>query len=251
MVCPTEALVASHRCVTPGRNRAAGNVGYGRSNAVITGVSAFEKSFAVRNLRVAPVFASPIALPPFPVRLAEQASVACMNDAVMSNARPDSMPAEPAVCRFELAPHRSLTPRGARTFIATLGGTTFAVAAFFAVQGFWPVLPFAGMEIGLLIWAVRASMRSGSQREVISITEESITVEWHTPQVDRVSVFPRHWARVKLRAPLAALHPARLVIEASGRACEVGRFLTDDERRGLAVRLKQLVGNVNESPALR
>ena len=40
------------------------------------------------------------------------------------------------------------------------------------------------------------------------------------------------------------------MLESHGRACEVGRFLTEDERRSLAARLKQLVGNVNESPAL-
>ena len=32
---------------------------------------------------------------------------------------------------------------------------------------------------------------------------------------------------------------------------EVGSFLTEDERRSLAARLKQVVGNMNESPALR
>jgi hypothetical protein len=31
----------------------------------------------------------------------------------------------------------------------------------------------------------------------------------------------------------------------------VGRFLTEEERRSLAARLKQVVGNMNESPALR
>jgi uncharacterized membrane protein len=158
---------------------------------------------------------------------------------------------EDVVRRFELAPPCSLTPRSAAVFLSLLGGTTLSVAVFFAVQGFWPVLPFAGLEIGLLVWAVRASMRNGKRREVICITEETVTVEWHGPQVDRVSVFPRHWVRVKLHAPLAALHPARLLLESHGRCCEVGRFLTEDERRGLAVRLKQLVGNVNESPALR
>lgn len=152
--------------------------------------------------------------------------------------------------RFELAPRRSLDRRAACLFVGSLGGTTFVIAAFFALQGFWPVLPFAGLEIGLLAWAVRASMRSGLLREVISITEETVTVEWHGPQVDRVSVFPRHWVRVKLHAPPAALHPARLLLESRGRVYEVGRFLTEDERRGLAARLKQLVGNVSESPAL-
>lgn len=175
-----------------------------------------------------------------------------MSDGVLS-VHPDSgsMPVPDApMRRFELAPHRSLSRRSACVFVGLLGGTTFAVASFFAVQGFWPVLPFAGLEIGLLIWAVRASMRSGSQREVICITEETVTIEWHGPQVDRISVFPRHWVKVKLYPPLATLHPARLMIESSGRVCEVGRFLTEDERRGLAVRLKLFVGNVNESPAL-
>jgi uncharacterized membrane protein len=177
-----------------------------------------------------------------------------MSDGVILSAQSGSAPvasSNPAMRRFELAPRCSLTPHSARVFVGLLGGTTLTIAAFFAIQGFWPILPFAGGEIGLLAWAVRASMRSGAEREVICITEETVTVEWHGPQVDRVSVFPRHWVRVKLHHPLAALHPARLVLESRGRTCEVGRFLTEDERRSLAVRLKQLVGNVNESPALR
>jgi uncharacterized membrane protein len=40
------------------------------------------------------------------------------------------------------------------------------------------------------------------------------------------------------------------MIESHGRAREVGRFLTEAERRALAARLKTLVGNVDESPSL-
>jgi len=142
-------------------------------------------------------------------------------------------------------------PRTARIFIGTVAVTTFSVATFFAAQGFWPVLPFAGIEIALLVWAVKASMRAGLERETISITEDSVTVQHRSPDSNWISVFPRHWVRVKLHAPPAALHPSRLILESHGRVCEVGRFLTEDDRRGLAVRLKQLVGNVNESPALK
>jgi uncharacterized membrane protein len=151
---------------------------------------------------------------------------------------------------LELVPRCSLTPRGARIFVVIIAATTFAVAGLFALQGFWPVLPFAGLEIGVLIWAVRASMRDGLAREVITVSEAWITISSQRGGLERSSVFPRHWSRVTLHAPPTALHPSRLVIESHGRACEVGRFLTEDERRTLAVRLKQLVGNVNESPAL-
>lgn len=157
--------------------------------------------------------------------------------------------------RFELTPRCSLTPHTARTFVASMAAGTFAVAGFFAWHGYWPVLPFAGLEIALLIWAVRASMRAGAERETITITEDSVVVQRysaHHPAHDEgCSVFPRHWVKVKLHAPSTALHPSRLLFESHGRVCEVGRFLTEDERRGLAARLKQLVGNVNESPALR
>jgi uncharacterized membrane protein len=156
----------------------------------------------------------------------------------------------PDARRFVLAPRCSLTPRTARLFIGFVAATTFAVAGFFTWNGFWPILPFAGLEIALLAWCVHLSMRKGQEREIITITTESVTVEHCFSDERQTSVFPRHWAKVKLHAPSTALHPSRLMLESHGRACEVGRFLTEDERRGLAVRLKQLVGNVNESPAL-
>ena len=149
-----------------------------------------------------------------------------------------------------LTPRCSLTPSSARVFIAVVGGTCFAVAGVFAAQGFWPVLPFAGLEIGLLVWAVRASMRAGSRRETIEIDEQQITIRRIDPRGQHFSVFPRHGSRVTLRTPQKALHPSRLLLESRGRACEVGRFLTADARQSLAERLQQLVGNVNEPPAL-
>jgi len=153
--------------------------------------------------------------------------------------------------RIELAPNCSLSPRGACWFVGSLAAVTFALAAFCAARGYWPVLPFAGLEIGLLAWAVHASLRRGRSREVITVSTDAVVVERRDAATapSRV-VFPRHWATVKLRDPLASLHPSRLTIESHGRACEVGRFLTEQERRSLAGRLRLLVGNCNESPAL-
>jgi uncharacterized membrane protein len=172
-----------------------------------------------------------------------------IGDATLSSAQPAVLPAASERC-VHLAARRSLTPRTACIFIATVGATTIAVAAPFAWHGFWPVLLYAAAEMAVLIWAVRESMRDGLEHETITIVQDSVTIVHRGRDGERSSVFPRHWSRVTLHAPPAALHPSRLLIESHGRACEVGRFLTEDERRSLAVRLKQLVGNVNESPAL-
>jgi uncharacterized membrane protein len=151
---------------------------------------------------------------------------------------------------IELTPRCSLTPTGARVFVVFVGATAFGVGAIYALQGMWPVLLFAGLGIALLAWAVRASMRAGSRRETIAIDEHSITVRRCDRGGEHFSVFPRHGSAVKLHAPSTALHPGRLIFESRGQACEVGRFLTQDERRTLAARLEQLVGNENEPPAL-
>ncbi len=160
-------------------------------------------------------------------------------------------PAVPTpVERIELAPNSSLSPRDAALFFGTLGFVTLAIAVFFVVQGYWPVLPFAGLELVALFWALAASMRRRHWRERILLSEDEVVIETVVRgELTRV-VFSRHWARIKLRAPFYALHPSRLTIESHGRWVEVGGFLNEEERRRLALRLKRLVGANSESPAL-
>jgi len=61
-------------------------------------------------------------------------------------------------------------------------------------------------------------------------------------------VFPRHWAKVKIRRPNSP--PSSLVIESHGRGYEVGKFLTEEERHQLAAALRSQIGGMNQSPAL-
>ena len=87
-------------------------------------------------------------------------------------------------------------------------------------------------------------------RQTITVTEVDVSVESRDRAQCVQVVFPRHWAQVKLRRPASRLHPSRLTIESHGRQCELGTFLTDEERRGLAAQLQRLIGRVNESPSL-
>jgi uncharacterized membrane protein len=135
-------------------------------------------------------------------------------------------------------------------FFGSLCFVSFAVAGIMASQGFWPVLPFAGLEMAFLGWALNTSMERRHHRQTITVTDSDVSVELRDRQHSVQHVFPRHWARVKLRAPESRLHPSRLTIESHGRQCELGSFLTEAERRGLALRLQSLIGRVNKSPSL-
>ena len=117
-------------------------------------------------------------------------------------------------------------------------------------MGFWLVLPFAGLEIGLLAWALRTSMARKHQRQTITIADETVTIIDVAPPTTRCVEFPRHWAQVRIRAGGSPLHPSRLTVESHGRRCEIGHFLNEQERLSLAKRLKRLIGRVDESPKL-
>jgi uncharacterized membrane protein len=151
---------------------------------------------------------------------------------------------------FHLAPHCSLTPRGARWFMGSLCAVSFGIGGCFAVQGFWPVLPFAGLEMAALGFALWLSMRRKLDTQTIRISEERVEVEVKTARTVCSFVFPRHWAQVKLRRAKSPWHPSSLSIQSHGRACELGGFLTEEARRALAERLRGLIGRVNESPQL-
>ena len=152
-------------------------------------------------------------------------------------------------CHFDLAPHCSLSPRGAWLFFSLLGFVTLGISIVFTVLGFWPVLPFAGAEVLLLGWALKSSMARRLEHEIIDVSDTDVVIEYSRGVPQRV-VFPRHWSRVKIRRPKSPLHRSQLVIESQGRAYEVGKFLTEEERHQLAARLGQLIGGMNQSPAL-
>jgi uncharacterized membrane protein len=152
--------------------------------------------------------------------------------------------------RIEIVPNCSLSTRGALVFFGSVCLASFGIATVLSFRGFWPVLPFAGLEMALLGWALLRSMQRRHQLETITVSDIDVRIEHSDPAHYVEVVFPRHWARVKLRRPHSRLHPSRLTIESQGRHCEVGSFLTEQERRGLAQRLQRLIGRMNESPSL-
>ena len=73
---------------------------------------------------------------------------------------------------IEIRPNRSLTPRGAAWFFASLATVCLSIAVAFASLGFWVVLPVAGAELAVLALAIALSLRSATRCEVIHIDAE-------------------------------------------------------------------------------
>ena len=152
--------------------------------------------------------------------------------------------------RIELAPNCSLKPTGAVLFFGSTCLFSLSFALIFVSQGFWPVLPFWALEMLALGLALNASMRRRRYTQTLLITDSLVSLVTRSRRGDTKQEFARHWAKVRLRSPRARLYPSRLTIESRGLACEVGSFLTEEERCLLAKRLRGLVGGMNESPPL-
>ena len=152
--------------------------------------------------------------------------------------------------RIELAPNCSLKPAGAVLFFGSTCLFSLGFALVFVFQGFWPVLPFWALEMLALGLALKASMRSGTYTQTVLITDSQISLVTRSRHGAQKQEFARHWAKVRLRSPPRRHGLSKLTIESRGRACEVGSFLTEEDRRRLAERLRYLIGGMNESPPL-
>jgi uncharacterized membrane protein len=113
------------------------------------------------------------------------------------------------------------------------------IGVLFALYGYWPVLPFAGLEVIVLGIAFYRCLSRSQLREVVTVGSEVVSVEKGRQQPQQRWECPRAWARVVLeRAPIA-WYPRRLTVAFQGRRVEIGQFLNEEERGVLADELRQ------------
>jgi uncharacterized membrane protein len=152
--------------------------------------------------------------------------------------------------RIDLAPNCSMNAAGATIFFVSTCLFSLGFALFFVFQGFWPVLPFWALEMLALGASLQASMRRRNCSQTVLITESQVSLVTHSQHGAQKQEFARHWTKVRLRSPPGRHGSSRLTIESRGRTCEVGSFLTEEDRCRLAQRLRYLVGGMNESPSM-
>ena len=153
--------------------------------------------------------------------------------------------------RIEVRPNCSLTVRGTQVFLLTALVASLVPGIVLTAQGFWPVLPFAGLEFLALVSATWWSLRKGRYREVIELRDDRVTIDkFSHAGHDRTEV-PVHWCRVCLLAGKHRWSPRKLVLRSGMEECEVASCLTDSERVQLWRRLHPLIGPINQTPQPR
>lgn len=138
---------------------------------------------------------------------------------------------------FQSRPNHSLTRSQEALVFGSLAALCLATAMGFALMGYWMALPFAGLEVGALAWALRVLRRREDDYESLSIDGDLVRLEWRAGTHAERREMNRHWATVACdcRAPG---RNCRLSVSSHGRATEIGQYLSDEGRLKLAATLR-------------
>jgi uncharacterized membrane protein len=154
-------------------------------------------------------------------------------------------------CHWVIRPNQSLSWRSAVLVYAVITCCVLGVGVFYALHGYWPVLPFAGLEVIVLGVAFYLCLYRGQIREVVTITADVVSVDKGRTLREEHWEFPRAWARINIvRAPIA-WYPSRLLVAFQGQRVEIGRFLNETERQRLAMDLQDMIRREDWTDAAR
>ncbi len=138
---------------------------------------------------------------------------------------------------FVSCPNRSLSPWQQRLAFWGLALPCMGIAGFFASLGYWLMMPFAGLEVGLLAWAFENIHAHDEDYESIKINGDRLLLEWHRAGKTHKRELNTHWAKAKCVCEQFE-NNCRFCVHSLGEAIELGRYLNDQGRIKLAEALR-------------
>lgn len=138
-------------------------------------------------------------------------------------------------------PNCSLSAAGRLLFFCVILLFSFAIAVGFALVGAWLILPFSGLEVLALGWALHYISCHSGDYECIVINGDSMVIETRCYKTVGKVEFQRYWSQV-IVLPATTQGKCRVWVRSRGQEVELGRFVDDEGRMDLARRLKEQTG---------
>ena len=133
-----------------------------------------------------------------------------------------------------------LTNTQAGVIVGFLSVVLGSIAIMFYSQGAWLVLPFAGLELLAVTAGFYACIRHNNDYELVEVDDTRIRVKRSIAKREQNFSFQTYWTKVLLEIT-EGWYPSKLWMKSKGKQVELGGWLTDDERRQLASRLKKMI----------
>jgi uncharacterized membrane protein len=135
----------------------------------------------------------------------------------------------------------SLDAGGLISLLLALTAVTLGLAGLLAWQGFWPVLLIAIIQLTLVIWILVRTWERAWVSELLIVGPELIEVTRQRHKRRIQCQLEAAWAVVELEQPEVAWYGPRVILRSRDKKIELGRFLTIDEKKQLAVCVRNAV----------
>ena len=120
---------------------------------------------------------------------------------------------------------------------ASLGVVCLGIALVMAFYGFWMIIPFAGAEVVFIVFCLHWTLRRLSRKEVITVNEDDIRLEWGYKQPDKSVDLPRRWSQLHYYCPDSEFEVGHLSLGAHGKHYALGESLGKAEKKTLFTEL--------------
>lgn len=138
---------------------------------------------------------------------------------------------------YIISGNNSISLAGSLVFITIISFVSIIIALGFLFQGYWIILPFAGLEMIFLAVMLLYCCHNNSMCEKIQIYEDKVNISSQYRKNKGVFEVNKYWASIILNKPKLKGHPHKLFVRYKGREMEVGVMLEDKERLELAAML--------------
>ena len=144
---------------------------------------------------------------------------------------------------IEITPNSSLEGRARIIFLGSLSFLCLFIGIFFFFMGAVLILPFAGLEVAVVLICFYLSFRWSQQRELIFLTNEKIKLE--RGRLIKEFSWEEFRSFTVLNIDLDERENKHFSFRSKGKAVSFASFLNEDDKLELQQELKQIIGKLN------
>ena len=142
-----------------------------------------------------------------------------------------------------LSPNSSLTGIYRIIFLASISFICVGIATVFYFFGAYLILPFAGIEIAILLIAFYLSFKWSSRKELIYISQEVVKIEKGIHKAEYLWEEFRTFTSFQIAKD--ANKSLRLSFRSKGDDVIVGDFLNEDDKNSLINEIRNIIDELN------
>ena len=144
---------------------------------------------------------------------------------------------------IEISPNYSLRGWNRVIFLGSLAFICLSIGVFFFIMGAGLILPFAGLEVILVLTCFYISFRWSQQKEVVYISNEKIKLE--KGRLIKEKTWEEYRSFVVLEVEKNQYNSDEFCFQSKGRRFYFGSFLNDEDKIILKNELKRIINQLN------